>query len=284
MISCASPGISHKVSTLRDYPYPVTELPDVTPDALPTRRRAGRRGGRHRGGSFTLPPDSPAVVLAGGPPEVMAEMARIITAMHPGIPVHAGADAELSLMDGDPAAVVVPLLLTPDPAVETALRQGLAELPILVSEGLGPHPLLAEALHMRLAESGLARADRIRMMSMVTAADGVVLACRAVDESAEVTSVLLASRLAVPVVAAPLGDPAALAAAAESLRGMGSHRPALSPCALDVDETELAKAAADAGAEPARPLGAHPAVAQLAVLRYVEALEAAYYQSGGLEE
>lgn len=259
----------------------MTELPDVTPDALPTRRRAGgRRGGRHRGGSFSLPPDSPAIVLAGGPSEVMAEMARIISVAHPGIPVHAGADSDLGTLSGDPAAVVVPLLLTPDPVIENTLREGLAELPILVAEVLGPHPLLAEALHLRLAEAGLARADRIRMMSMVTAADGVVLACREADESAEVTAVLLASRLAVPVVAAPIGDPARLAAAAESLRGMGSHRPALAPCVLEVDETELAKAAAEAGAEPAAALGAHPAVAQLAVLRYVEALEAAYYQAG----
>lgn len=279
MISRASPGISHKVSTLRDYPYPVTELPDVTPDALPTRRRAGRRGGRHRGGSFTLPPDSPAVVLAGGPPEVMAELARIIAAAHPGVPVHAGADADLGSLAGNPAAVVVPLLLAPDPAFEKPLREGLAELPVLVSEALGPHPLLAEALHLRLAEAGLARADRIRMMSMVTAADGVILACRTPDESSEVTAVLLASRLAVPVVTASIGDTAGLAAAAESLRGMGAHRPALAPCVLEMDETELAKAAADAGAEPAAALGAHPSVAQLAVLRYVEALEAAYYSA-----
>ncbi|GAA2728127.1 hypothetical protein [Actinocorallia aurantiaca] len=257
----------------------MTELPDVTPDALPTRRRAGRRGGRHRGGSFSLPPDSPAVVLVGGPPEVMGELSRIIAAAHPGIPVYTGADADLGQLAGDPAAVVVPLLLTPDPSVETPLRQGLAELPVLVSDALGPHPLLAEALHLRLAEAGLARADRIRMMSMVTAADGVILATRTVDESAEITSVLLASRLAVPVVAAPIDDPQKLAAAAASLRGMGSHRPALSPCVLEVDGGELAKAAADAGAEPAAALGAHPSVAQLAVLRYVEALEAADYQS-----
>ncbi|MCD0451983.1 hypothetical protein LO762_22720 [Actinocorallia sp. API 0066] len=254
----------------------MTELPDVTPDSLPTRRRAGRRGGRHRGGSFSLPSDSPAVVLTGAPQQVMDELADWIEGAHPGIPVHAGADASLGELVGDPAAVVVPLLLGPDPAFEAPLREGLASLPVLVSETLGPHPLLAEALHLRLAEAGLARADRIRMMSMVTAADGVVLGCRAADEVAEITSVLLASRLAVPVVAAPLHDSAALAAAAGALRANGAQRPALSPFVIDADASELAKAAADAGAELAAPLGGHASVAQLAVLRYVEALEALY--------
>ncbi|GAB2846448.1 hypothetical protein GCM10022221_52230 [Actinocorallia aurea] len=254
----------------------MTELPDVTPDSLPTRRRAGRRGGRHRGGSFTLPSDSPAVVLTGASNEVMSELADLIEAAHHGIPVHAGADESLGELIGDPAAVVVPLLLGPDPSFEAALRDGLSALPVLVSETLGPHPLLAEALHLRLAEAGLARADRIRMMSMVTAADGVVLGCRAADESAEITSVLLASRLAVPVVAAPLGDPAALAAASAALRANGAQRIAFSPFVLEADPEELAKAAADAGAEPAPALGAHSSVAQVAVLRYVEALEAIY--------
>ncbi|WP_246053143.1 sirohydrochlorin chelatase [Actinocorallia herbida] len=206
----------------------------------------------------------------------MSELADLIEAAHPGIPVHAGADETLGELVGDPAAVVVPLLLGPDRSFETALRQGLSALPVLVSESLGPHPLLAEALHLRLAEAGLARADRIRMMSMVTAADGVVLGCRAADESAEITSVLLASRLAVPVVAAPIEDPAALAAAAGALRANGAQRIAFSPFVFEAAADELAKAAEAAAAEPAAPLGGHSSVAQLAVLRYVEALEAIY--------
>lgn len=254
----------------------VTDLSDVPAEALPTRRRAGRRGGRHRGGSFTLPQDSPAVVLAGADPEVMADLARQIEAAHPGVPVCAGADADLGSLTGSPAAVVVPLLLRPDPSIENPLREGLAGAPVLVAEALGPHPLLAEALHLRLAEAGLARADRIRMMSMVTSADGVILGVGTIDEAAEITAVLLASRLAVPVVAAPLTDPEALKRAAASLRGMGAHRLALSPCVLDADEGELAKAAADAEAEAAPALGAHPSIAQLTVLRYVEALEATF--------
>ncbi|WP_460366110.1 sirohydrochlorin chelatase family protein, partial [Actinocorallia lasiicapitis] len=179
-------------------------------------------------------------------------------------------------LSGHPAAVVVPLLLAADPAFEIPLRAGLAELPVLVAEALGPHPVLAGALHLRLAEVNLARADRIRMMSMVTSADGVVLAARNPGEGIEVTAVLLASRLAVPVVTAEFGDPAALANAAAELKGMGAHRIALSPYVLDADPDEIAIAAAAAGAESAPALGGHPSVANLAVLRYVEALEATY--------
>lgn len=259
----------------------MTELPDVTPDALPTRRRAGgRRGGRHRGGSFSLPPDSPAIVLAGGPSEVMAEMARIISVAHPGIPVHAGADSDLGTLSGDPAAVVVPLLLTPDPVIENTLREGLAELPILVSEVLGPHPLLAEALHLRLAEAGLARADRIRMMSMVTAASGFLVVTPGEQPAlrqAEVTSVLLASRLAAPVFTALLDDPAGIDAAVRQLRDAGANRLALAPYIINGEpyREAIANAAARAGAEYAAPIGAHPALAELAALRYTEAMERA---------
>jgi len=215
---------------------------------------------------------------------VAAEIAAVVRMDNPQIEVRLTAvDTLTESLPADRQAVVVPLVTWDDPIVLAEINKAVAASGsgATVTEALGPHPLLAEALHLRLAEAGLARADRIRMMSMVTAADGVILATRTVDESAEVTSVLLASRLAVPVVAAPIDDPRRLAAAAASLRGMGSHRPALSPCVLEMDGGELAKAAADAGAEPAAPLGAHPSVAQLAVLRYVEALEAADYQSGG---
>ncbi|MEO5877424.1 MAG: hypothetical protein ABIS86_23350 [Streptosporangiaceae bacterium] len=243
--------------------------------ALPTRRRAGRRGGRHRGGSFTLPPGSPAVVLAGASSEVLAGLADIIQAAHSGVPVRSAGD-DLTDLTGSPTAVVVPVLTGPNPALEDPLREGLRDLPVLVTEPLGPHPLLAEALHLRLAEVGLARADRIRMMSMVTAADGIVLGVHTIDESSEITAVLLASRLAIPVVAARLDEPEALASAVAALRSSGAVRPALSPCVIDVNPDVLATAVAAAGVEYSAPLGAHPSLAQLAVLRYVEALEAAY--------
>jgi hypothetical protein len=215
------------------------------------------------------------VVLAGASPEVLAALARLIESTHPGLPVRAAGD-DLSDLTGDPTAVVVPVLTGPDPALEVPLREGLRDLPVLVTEPLGPHPLLAEALHLRLAEVGLARADRIRMMSMVTAADGVVLGVHSIDEASEVTAVLLASRLAVPVVAARLDDPSGIAGAITALRSAGAVRPAFSPCVIDVDPEVLAKAVAAAAVEHSAPLGAHSSLAQLAVLRYVEALEATY--------
>ncbi|MCZ9336627.1 hypothetical protein NGM37_02410, partial [Streptomyces sp. TRM76130] len=69
---------------------------------------------------------------------------------------------------------------------------------------LGPHPLLAEALHVRLSEAGLARADRARLFTVATAADGIVLASVGGDEAVQaagITGMLLAARLAVPVMA-----------------------------------------------------------------------------------
>lgn len=214
-------------------------------------------------------------MLAGSSSEVLAGLARLIESAHAGIPVRAAGD-DLSDLTGDPTAVVVPVLTGPDPALEVPLREGLRDLPVLVTEPLGPHPLLAEALHLRLAEAGLARADRIRMMSMVTAADGVVLGVQTIDEASEVTAVLLASRLAVPVVAARLDDPSGIAGAVAALRSAGAVRPAFAPCVISVDPDMLAKAVAAAAVEHSAPLGAHPSLAQLAVLRYVEALEATY--------
>ncbi|MFC6878628.1 MULTISPECIES: sirohydrochlorin chelatase [Actinomadura] len=268
-------------------------------EALPSRRRRTPRGGRHRGDeSFLLPPGSPALVLAVPGParrppgaEIAAELARYVEIEHTGQPVHVGHlegdEAHLgAVLSGlrqqrqdEPAAVVVPLITGPDPAPEAALREIVAgsPAPAVAAEPLGPHPLIAEALHDRLADAGLARADRIRMMTMVTAASGVIVATpgdATAVRQAEVTSVLLASRLAAPVFTAPLDDEAALKSAAEQLRGSGAAALAVAPHLIgpEADDERIAAAAAVVGAGRSAPLGAHPALARLAALRYVEAL------------
>ena len=55
---------------------------------------------------------------------------------------------------GRPPAVVIPLLVCPYPEVDEAIAAiaAAAEAPIMVAGHLGPHPLLAEALHARLSE------------------------------------------------------------------------------------------------------------------------------------
>ncbi|MCW2898944.1 MAG: hypothetical protein JWO67_1209 [Streptosporangiaceae bacterium] len=266
------------------------------PAPLPARRRRSRRGGRHRGGgAFSIPPDSPALVLAtpgptGAPGTLaVAELAALSRAAHPGLPVHVAhlddlgtvlAGLETDPSDDMPAAILVPQTTGPQPAFDAALREAVesAGVPIVLAERLGPHPLIAEALHVRLAEAGLARADRIRLLTMVTAADGILIATTGGEEArqdAEITCVLLASRLAVPVVPISLHDAPGAGEVARRLKAAGTTQLAIAPCFIgpEADPDELMAAAAEAGAPSSQPLGAHPVLVQLIALRYAEALE-----------
>lgn len=268
-----------------------------SPDPLPARRRRTLRGGRHRGtGAFSIPPDSAPLVLATPGPSgapgtlAIAELAAQSKATHPGLPVHAAYQDDLARVlaglkaadpsDQMPAAVVVPQTTGPQPDFDEALRQAVdaADARIVLAERLGPHPLVAEALHVRLAEAELARADRIRLLTMVTAADGILVAIpggEAARQEAEITCVLLASRLAVPVVPVSLDDPPAAGEAARRLKATGTTRLAIAPCFIgpEADPEQLMAVAAEAGAQCSQPLGAHPVLVQLAALRYAEALE-----------
>ncbi|MFA1544740.1 sirohydrochlorin chelatase [Actinomadura chokoriensis] len=269
-------------------------------EALPSRRRRTPRGGRHRGDeSFLLPPGSPTLVLAvpgyarQAGTELAAELARLVEIEHTGQPAYIGhLDGDEASLYGvlaalrqerdELAAVVVPLSTGPDPALDRAVHAAVAAAPVraVAAEPLGPHPLIAEALHDRLADAGLARADRIRLMTMVTAASGVIVATpgdATAVRQAEVTGVLLASRLAAPVFTASLNDEASVKAAAEQLRMAGAASIALAPHLIGAEpEAMLAPhAAASVGAAHCAPLGAHPALARLAALRYVEALSIA---------
>lgn len=179
-----------------------------------------------------------------------------------------------------PNAVVIPLLTGPNEAAYLQIHDAVAAsgTSAMVTEPLGPHPLLAEALHVRLAESGLARADRIRQFSIGAAVDGVVVATMggvAAVQEAEITAVLLAARLAIPVVAASLDAHPSVAAAAARLREAGAARLALAPHLIgpEGDHELVAAAAAEVGAGCAAPLGAHEGIVRLVNLRYEVALE-----------
>ncbi|MGY1439721.1 sirohydrochlorin chelatase [Streptomyces reniochalinae] len=171
--------------------------------------------------------------------------------------------------DGLPA-VVVPLLAGPDAAQLRRIRQEVlgsgsgAEL----TDVLGPHPLLAEAVHVRLSEAGLARADRARLFTVATAADGIILATVGGEEAVQaagITGMLLAARLAVPVLAAALDDEGAIQHTAEQLRGSGSQNLAVAPCLIgpEIADGLLEAAAQEAGCSTAEPLGAYPALGKL---------------------
>jgi hypothetical protein len=89
-----------------------------------------------------------------------------------------------------------------------------------------------------------------------------------------VAAVLLAGRLATPVVHTSIDDPQGIVAAVERLHAMGSSRVAIAPCVIgpETDPRELDAVSAATGALSAPPLGAHPAIGHLVAMRYGNAL------------
>ncbi|GGQ27415.1 hypothetical protein GCM10010249_52720 [Streptomyces roseolilacinus] len=187
-----------------------------------------------------------------------------------------------------PAAVVVPLLVGPDAALTDRIRQAVSDsgAPAELTDVLGPHPLLAEALHVRLSEAGLARADRARLFTVTTAADGIVLATTGGAEAVQaagITGMLLAARLAVPVMAAALDQEGSVAAVAAQLRDAGSAQLAVAPYLVGPELAPglLDEATKAAGCPAAEPLGAYPAIGRLALSGYMALLGISPQQQQG---
>jgi sirohydrochlorin ferrochelatase len=275
-------------------------------------RTARRRpSGRHRSPDrLSVPSTAPALVLAipgaacGASDEISTKIAAYASGSCPGVVVRAGylegTEANLAAVlaavrasgNAAPAAVVVPILTAPHPWADAALAKAIAEagVPVVLTGPLGPHPLLGEVLHTRLAEAGLARAGRMREISIAAAAEGIIVAAAsgapgasaagsggalAGVQEAGIVAVLLAARLAAPVVPASLGNAASLREAAERLRDARATNLALAPCVIgpETSQHELAAAAAETGARSAQPLGAHPAIGRLVAMRYGAALQ-----------
>ncbi|GAA2523909.1 MULTISPECIES: sirohydrochlorin chelatase [Streptomyces] len=208
-----------------------------------------------------------------------------VRALRPGLPVHLGhieLDAPLlpdTLAELDArateAAVLVPLLLSRGYHVKRDIPEMAAEarLHTRVAAPLGPHPLLADALHARLTEAGWPT----RMDDGARRTSGVVLAAagsRDPEAKADTgrTARLLAERLGVPVV--PAYASAAAPTVPDALRALaarGRHRVAVASCftAPGRFATECADAAPWIAAAP---LGTHPAMARLLLHRYDRAL------------
>lgn len=262
---------------------------DQPPEMLPVRGRSPLPSGRHRRpASADLPPDAPVLVLAvpGSLPDIAGEIASLIRTSRTDIDTRV-----VALGDPDRArvlrdlpegrsAIVVPLITGPHPQVYQDINDALgeAEITATVTDPLGPHPLLAEALHVRLSGSGLARADRIRQFSIGASVDGVIVASVGGDAAvrdADMTAVLLAARLAVPVVAASIDGRPSVADAVTRLRESGGLRLAIAPYVIgpEIDYKRLAELAAEAGLGCAEPLGAHESVVRLVNLRYEVALD-----------
>lgn len=285
-----------------------------------------RQPGRHRRPEpLAAPEGAPALVLAvpGTPSAAVRGLAEeVVSIARSELP---GLDARIGYLDGDdaefptlqsvlahaagertaryeqaraagvdvkepdgPVAVVVPLLAGPDSALLRQVRQAVMDSRVAadLTDVLGPHPLLAEALHVRLSEAGLARADRARLFTVATAADGIILASVGGEEAVQaagITGMLLAARLAVPVMAAALDQEGSIASVAEQLRGSGSQNLALAPYLIgpEIDSTLLAEAAREAGCASAEALGPYPAIGKLALAKYTTALGIAPQQPQG---
>ena len=268
--------------------------------ALPTRTTRFRRPGRHRSPhQLSVPSDAPALILAvpgavtDAAIDTAASIIDVASQSCPGVTVRAGflEGSEESLssvlaacpsVDGRPAAVVVPLLICPQPEADAAIAAEIAAaaVPVLQTAALGVHPILAGALQARLAEAGLARGDRMGRISIVsTAAEGVLVTVLGTGTDAMsiagTAAVLLAARLALPVAAASLSEPSSIRDAAGRLFDSGVTNLALSPCVIgpETADLDLDAVAGAAGMKTARPLGAQPAVGQLAAMRYGAALQ-----------
>ncbi|MFG2950395.1 sirohydrochlorin chelatase [Streptomyces adustus] len=293
---------------------------------LPVRMPRPRQPGRHRRPEpLAAPEGAPALVLAvpGTPGTATRGLAEeVVSIARSELP---GLDARIGYLDGDdaefptlqsvlthaaeertaryeqalaaglevkepdgPVAVVVPLLAGPDGALLRQVRQAVMESRIAadLTDVLGPHPLLAEALHVRLSEAGLARADRARLFTVATAADGIILASVGGEEAVQaagITGMLLAARLAVPVIAAALDQEGSIASVAEQLRASGSQQLALAPYLIgpEIDASLVAAAAEEAGCSAAEALGPYPAIGKLALAQYTAALGIAPQQPQG---
>ncbi|MFF4320093.1 sirohydrochlorin chelatase [Streptomyces sp. NPDC001568] len=174
----------------------------------------------------------------------------------------------LGALPGGGEAVLVPLLLGRGTHVKrdlpAAARAG--HLRVRVAAPLGPHPLLVEALYERLLEAGW------------TPGTAVVLAAagsRDPDSAADTgrSAALLSERLdGVPVVPAYASAAAPrVPDAVRALASRGRHRVAVASYFAAPGRFAAACAAAAPG-PAAAPLGDHPALARLVVLRYEQAL------------
>ncbi|MFE9173859.1 sirohydrochlorin chelatase [Streptomyces kebangsaanensis] len=293
---------------------------------LPVRMPRPRQPGRHRRPEpLAVPEGAPALVLAvpGTPGTATRGLAEeVVSIARSELP---GLDARIGYLDGDdaeyptlqsvlahaaeertaryeravaagveakkpegPVAVVVPLLAGPDSALLRRVRQAVMDSRVAaeLTDVLGPHPLLAEALHVRLSEAGLARADRARLFTVATAADGIILASVGGEEAVQaagITGMLLAARLAVPVMAAALDQEGSISGVAEQLRSSGSQQLALAPYLIgpEIDAELVAAAAEEVDCSAAEALGPYPAIGKLVLAKYTTALGIAPQQPQG---
>jgi sirohydrochlorin ferrochelatase len=223
-----------------------------------------------------------AVAHGSRDPEALRTVRELldrIRALRPDLPVRLGhielneplLDDTLAGLRPGTDVVLVPLLLSRGYHVKQDIPQALAAAPHLrgrIAGPLGPHPLLAEALHGRLVEAGW-RTPR----GAGAARAGVVLAAagsRDPDSARDTarTAALLRQRLGgIPVVPAFATGGPTVTDAVNALAARGRHRVALASCFASPGRFATQTAAA-APWLAAPPLGAHAAMARLVLHRY----------------
>ncbi|GGX25432.1 hypothetical protein GCM10010297_53290 [Streptomyces malachitofuscus] len=238
---------------------------------------------------YTMNPPALVVVAHGSrDPRALSTVRQLLAgvrALRPGLTVHLGhielnapllpdTLAELDAR-GTEAAVLVPLLLSRGYHVKRDIPEMAAgaRLHTRVAAPLGPHPLLADALHARLTEAGWrtpADAATRRESAVILAAAGSRDPESRVDTGR--TARLLAARLGVPVI--PAYASAAAPTVPDALRTLaarGRHRVAVASyfTAPGRFATECATAAPWIASAP---LGTHEAMPHLLLHHYDQTL------------
>ncbi|MGK5530580.1 sirohydrochlorin chelatase [Streptomyces sp. URMC 129] len=230
----------------------------------------------------SITPTAPTLVaVAHGSPDPRARQSvlaliRLLRALRPGLRVELGhletdeplLTDTLARLRGD--AVLVPLLFSRGFHVKhdiPSVLAGARHLDAVTAGCLGPHPLLAEALHSRLAEAGYRRGQAV-----------VLAAAGSLDPESAAGTAYTASMLSARLGGVPVLPAYASAArptvpeAIAALRDRG-HAPgdiAVASCftAPGLFATRCAEAAPGV---VAAPLGSHPALARLLLHRYDQA-------------
>ena len=226
------------------------------PVRQPTRLPPRPGGGRHRRAvPASLPQSAPALVL--------------------GVP---GRDVDLS---AGPVGELAAVLRVDNPAVEVRAAR--------IDGGGVDNP---SDLRSVLADAAARRPDggptpcAVVIPLIATVNPPVIRRLReAVAAMANVTSVLLAARLALPVITASVDSAPSIHEGAMRLKEMGVNRLAVAPCFIGPEATRRDLDALHAlGADCAKPIGAHGNIAKLAALTYGQAISQLDLPYPGSEE
>ncbi|MGW0733776.1 sirohydrochlorin chelatase [Streptomyces sp. NPDC002851] len=265
------------------------QLMDRITSELDSRLSRLDLSGRSRPRPAPTAPAPALVLVAHGSrdPRTLATVTALLDrlrAQRPGLPVRLG-HIELNepllgdtLRDLDPGrAVLVPLLLSRGYHIKQDLPEAAAAAPHLetrIAAPLGPHPLLAEALHARLVEAGWPGG---RLPEPVRRRSGIVLAAAGSSDPEGIadtrrTAAALARRLGVPVKPAYASAAApTVPEAVRTLAARGRDRVAVASY-FTAPGRFAAESAAAAPWLASAPLGTHPAVVRLLLRRYDDAV------------